>query len=65
MFDTPYSPLGIQVDAFGAHFVEYSKGTMGYIGRNTSEGRTYCFAWPSDYGYKGARYYVIGIFVYK
>jgi len=66
MFPATYYPLGVKVDAFGAHFVEYSKEATAYIGRNTAEGSgTYYFTWPSDYGYKGQRYYAIGIFVYE
>lgn len=61
-----YRPLGIPVDAYGAHFVEYSKIDGGYAGRNTSENNgTFVFETPSDYGYKGKRYYAVGIFVFE
>lgn len=66
MFPATYGPLGITVDAFGAHFVEYSRNGAGYTGRNTAEGGgSYSFSYPSDYAYKGGRYYAIGIYIFK
>lgn len=48
------------------HFVEYSSYNGGYMGRNTSEnGGNAVFMSPSEYGYKGARFFIIGIFIYK
>ena len=50
----------------GAHYVEYSKISTGYIGRNTADidGKT-AFLHPSDYGYEGERFFVLGIFIFK
>ena len=51
---------------FGAHYVEYSKISTGYIGRNTADinGKT-AFLHPSDYGYEGERFFVLGFFIFK
>ena len=51
---------------FGAHYISYKKTDNGYVGRNTSDnnGKGY-FTYPSDYGYRGSRFYSIGIFIYK
>ena len=50
----------------GAHYVEYSKVPLGYIGRNTGDSNgTTAFLHPSDYGYEGERFFVIGIFIFK
>ena len=59
--------LGLfSIDAYGAHFVEYSKNQKGYMARNTSEnGGNYMFNSPSHYGLAGDRYTVQGIFIYK
>ena len=50
----------------GAHYVEYSKISTGYIGRNTADidGKT-AFLHPSDYGYEGERFFVLGIYIFK
>ena len=56
----------LSINAYGAHFIEYSRLSNGYVGRNTSEGSgTYAFSSPYGYGTKGPRYYVVGVFIYK
>ena len=52
--------------AYGAHFVEYHRSNHIYEGVNTNglNGRSY-FSTPSEFGYSGSRYYVVGIFIYK
>lgn len=65
-FPRMYRPLGISFNAYGAHFIEYSKTDGGYIGHNTSENSgSYKFANPSDYGNKSNRYGMVGIFIFK
>ena len=66
-FPQTYTILNcIPINAYGAHFVEYSRTSGNYLGRNTSEGNgTYPFSSPYDYGSNGPRYYVVGIFIYK
>ncbi len=65
-FYTTYEIGPFSIDAFGAHFIEYSKYQGAYVGRNTSEnGGEYLFESPSSYGLTGDRYYVQGIFIFK
>ena len=54
------------IEAYGAHFVEYHKSVIGYVGVNTNSlnGQSF-FEFPSDFGYKDSRYYAVGIFIYK
>jgi hypothetical protein len=50
----------------GAHYIEYSRSPLGYTGRNTAEnGGQATFQYPSDYGCKGSRFFVVGIFIFK
>ena len=51
---------------YGGHYVEYSRTPSGYTGRNvnTNTGMG-MFSHPSDYGYEGERFFVLGIFVFK
>ena len=65
LFPATYHPLGFDVRAVGAHFVEYSKTSGGYTGRNIGRSGTYSFATPSDYACMEPNMYSIGIFIYK
>ena len=66
MFPRTYSLGALSIDAFGAHFVEYSRLGNQYIARNTG-GRngTSSFSDPFAYGEQGSRYCVVGIFIFK
>ena len=51
---------------FGAHFISYRQSGNEYVGMNTSDRNGIGhFAIPSSYGYRGSRFYSIGIFIYK
>ena len=61
MFSSSNSPI-----PFGAHFISYRRSGREYVGMNTSDyNGVGHFIYPSDYGDRGARFYSIGIFVYK
>ena len=48
----------------GGHFVEYSRTSDGYVGRNVYGG-TRKFAIPSEFAYIDPRFYARGIFIYR
>ena len=53
-------------DNWGAHYVEYSKVLSGYLGRNVGGNNgVSLFLHPSDYGYEGTGFFVLGIFIFK
>lgn len=67
MYPTTYNILGFaEVNAYGAHFVEYHKAGSGYIGVNTSAANGISrFQTPSDYMSQNKRFYAVGIFIYR
>lgn len=65
-FPQTYYPLGIPINAYGAHFVEYHREKSYYVAVNTNgqNGLT-SFSVPSQFGYSSTRYYAVGIFIFE
>lgn len=57
--------IGIECTLPGAHYIEYVKTGTGYFARNTSDQFGYSsFRSPVEYGERGSRFCVTGVFIY-
>ena len=66
MFPQTVEILGVPVELFGAHYVEYEAVRNQFVGRNTDgkNGMTF-FKSPSAFGYSGDNFYAIAILIFE